>query len=308
MGGLQNTIIGARAMQRLPIGVPKLLVSTVASGQRTFDPMVGTRDVTIMSSVADLAGLNRVSKTVLANATAAMAGMVHHAGKELPRPSGITVGTTLMGATNDGVDRAARFLELAGLEVVAFHSTGAGGRALEELIDQGVITAVLDLTLHEIVYEHFGCGFGFGAGPRLTAGARCGLPMVICPGGIDFICQWNHELFSDIDSRQMIWHNAQLAHVKLRPNEILAVCGLITTRLNQATGPVTVLLPRAGLRSFTKPGEPLHDPKLDQLVFNYFESNLKKSIPVKYVEASIMDQSFSRQAADELLNLLKVEK
>ncbi len=305
LGGLQNSTAGARAMKRLPLGIPKVLVSTVASGRRTFDQLVGTRDILVLPSIVDLAGLNTISRHVLRNAVWALVGMVRHAGGPLGQPRRPVVGTTLMGATNDGVDRAARLVERAGYEVMAFHTSGAGGQALEELIEEGLIEAVMDLTLHEVVYEYFGRGFGYSPARRLTAGAAKGLPMVVAPGGLDFICQWGHELFPDAENRRMIWHNAQLAHVRLSADELRAVAGLVVERLNGARGPVTVLLPRRGLRSFTRPGEPLHDPDLDQLLFTVFERGLRQDFPLKYVDANLMDEAFSRAAAEEMLKLLR---
>lgn len=305
VGGLQNTTVGASAMKALPIGVPKLMVSTVATGQRTFDLIVGTRDVTVMPSICDLAGMNVISETVLGNAVGAVLGMLQHAGKELPKTDMTIIGTTLMGATNDGVVHAARYLEEMGHHVISFHSTGVGGKVMEELIASGTITATMDLTLHEVVYEYFGSGFGFGTENRLEQGARKGIPMVVCPGGIDFICQWKNELFADIAQRKMIWHNAALAHVKLTVGEVTDISRMIVARLNAATGKVVVLIPRQGLRTFAKPGEPLHDPAIDQAIIDIFERELRRDIPLKFVDADIIDDTFSRMAADEMDALLK---
>lgn len=306
MGGLQNTVVGGRAMRALPIGVPKLIVSTVASGQRPFDLVVGSRDIVVMPSVCDLAGMNVISETVLGNAVAAMCGMLMHAGSELPagRSGRPTVGATLMGATNDGVDRAANIVRASGVEVIAFHSTGVGGQVLEELIESGLITASMDLTLHELVYEYFGKGFGYGANGRLEAGAAKGIPMVVAPGGIDFICQWKHELFTDIDRRKMIWHNADLAHVKLNKQEVYDIAGMMVERLNRSSGKVEVIVPTLGLRSFARPGEALHDAELDKIIYMRLDDSLRRDIPVKYIEANIMDEKFSEFAAFEMLRLM----
>lgn len=304
MGGLQNTTVGARAMKRLPIGVPKLVVSTVASGRRPFELIVGSRDILVMPSVCDLAGMNAISENVLTNAVAALSGMVEKAGGKLTSAASVSVGATLMGATNDGVDKAAQLVRKAGPEVVAFHSTGVGGRVMEELIADGFITAAMDLTLHEIVYEYFGGGFGAGAENRLMSGAKKGIPMLVAPGGVDFICQWKHELFPDVDSRKLIWHNAQLAHVKLRPQETRDIAAIIVERLNKALGPVVVIIPNKGLRSFARPGEALYDPEADAAITKVFAEGLKKSIPIKNCDANLMDEAFSIAAAKEMLALL----
>jgi uncharacterized protein (UPF0261 family) len=304
LGGLQNTTIAAQAMQSLPIGFPKVIVSTVASGSRTFGPIVGTSDITVMPSITDLAGLNVISETVLINAAAAVSGMVRDGRRGVPRSDRPIVGTTLMGATNDGVVAAAELLEAAGQPVMCFHSTGVGGQVLEELISDGTISGAMDLTLHELVYEYFGGGFGAGTKDRLCAGVRAGIPMVVVPGGVDFICQWRESLFDDISERKMIWHNAQLAHVKLRVEEVTAIAKIIVERLNAATGPVKVLFPARGLRTFAQPGEPLHDPEVDNTILAVLQSGLRADIPLEVVDASIMDPEFSRIAADSMRELM----
>jgi len=304
MGGLQNTTIAATGMQALPLGFPKLIVSTVACGTRTFDLIVGTRDILVLPSITDLAGLNTISEAVLANAAAAISGMVKNGVRGVAKSDKLIVGTTLMGATNDAVVEAANRLESHGQPVMCFHSTGVGGQILEELITDGVIRGAMDLTLHEIVYEYFGGGFGAGTKNRLLAGAKAGIPMLVVPGGIDFICQWKDALFDDIDQRRWIWHNPALAHVKLRVNEARDIAGLIVERLNQATGHVVVLFPTLGLRTFAKAGEPLHDAEVDRAILEVLRSGLKPEIEFTTVEASIMDPEFSQMAADRMLELM----
>src|SRR5665647_2062435 len=135
-------------------------------------------------------------------------------------------------------------------------------------------------------------------------GARAGIPMVVAPGGIDFICQWRHELFDDIEERKMIWHNAQLAHVKLTVAEVREISRMIISRLNQATGPVVVLFPTLGLRTFAKAGEPLHDAEVDAAILREFREGLREDIPLRLIEASIVDPEFSRAAAEAMAELL----
>lgn len=306
LGGLQNTTVAAHAMQALPIGVPKLIVSTVACGTRTFDMIVGAKDVTVMPAVTDLAGLNFISERVLANAAGALDGMVRSGGRAVDRPLHGAVGTTLIGATNDGVVQAAAELASAGVPVVPFHATGVGGQVLEDLVRDGVLTAVMDLTLHEIVYEYFGGGFGSGTTNRLNAGAKAGIPMVVAPGGIDFICQWRERLFDDADERKMIWHNSDLAHVRLREHEVREISQLIVKRLNAATGPVTVLLPTKGLRTLAGPGEPLADPVIDSAIVEEFRRGLRPDIRIRVVEANLVDPEFAHVAAEEMLRTAPV--
>lgn len=304
-GGLQNTIVGSAGLRALPIGIPKIMVSTVATGQRKFDLIMGTSDIMAMPAISDFAGLNAVSRAILTNAAAAITGMAVRAGAPLTTARQFTVGTTLMGATNDGVVQAAKLLRQKGYSVVSFHSTGIGGKSMEEMIRQGIIHAAMDLTLHEIVYEYFGHGFGYGADNRLCSGCQKGIPMVVCPGGIDFICLDKGAPFPDLEKRKYIWHNQSLAHVKLSVQEVTDISKIIVGRLNQAQGPVTVLFPLQGLRSFSRPGEALCDPEVDLAVRQVFQTELKKSIPVRYVDANFMDMEFSLAAAEEMDRLIQ---
>jgi len=305
LGGLQNTTMGSAGMFDLPIGLPKLIVSTVATGQRTFDRIVGSKDITVMPSPSDFTGVNSISKTVLNNAVAAIAGMIKFAGQEIPRSDRLRIGTTLMGATNDGIANAVEMMQQKGYEVISFHSTGTGGRVLEELIESNVINAVMDLTLHEVVYEYFGYGFGYGADNRLVQGAEKGIPMLVCPAGVDFMCQWPNALFEDIDQRKYNWHNPNLAHVKLNKKEVTDISRIIVKRLNEAKGKVVVVIPTKGLRSFSQPGEALYDPEVDKAITDVFLNELNDDIPVKFIDANLMDIEFSEFVVDEMIKLLK---
>lgn len=309
IGGLQNMTIGSAAMQALPVGVPKMIVSTVASGSRKFSQVVGARDIVVMPSLCDFTGLNEISRTILTNAAAAMTGMTTHAGQPFQCSGKQLIGSTFMGANNDMASRAIKRLQDAGSEVVSFHSTGTGGKLLEEFIETGVITAVMDLSLHETVYEYFGNrGFGEGAPDRLLQGARKGIPMVVCPGCIDFMCITPEDLKSDRffpewEKRKYIWHNPALAHVKLTPEEAEGVASLLVSRLNQAKGEVRVLLPQSGLRSLSRPGDPLYDEDVDAAVAGVFASQLRPDIPCIRYAGNFDDPEFADLCADTMLQL-----
>lgn len=305
LGGAQNTTMGTSAMRALPLGVPKLMVSTIASGQRTFDPLIGTKDLMLMHSVADVAGLNLVTKAVMDNAIAAICGMAEHAGRPVSHPGHLVVGATMLGVTNDGVARAVSLLEKAGLEVVTFHATGVGGRALEELIREGFLGAVFDLTLHEITCELFG-GYSSGATGRLTAAAERGLPQVITPGAADVV-DWAESALAELpdwETRPRIYQHPTVLHLKLHPEEAAAVGGVIADRLNASRGPVTVLWPRRGLHQLSYPGGPLWRPETDEALFRALRDRLDPRIPVCEVDAHLNDPEFSQTAAQAMLELL----
>jgi len=307
IGGVQNTMIGVAAMKALPIGVPKLMVSTVASGRRTFEPLVGSKDIVLMPAVADIAGINVLTRTILGNAVAAIVGMATHAGKPLCAGDELIIGVTQMGVTN-GVVQAARLLEKEGYQVISFHATGAGGRAMEELIAGGTIQAVMDLTLHEIVAEMFAGGFSAGASNRLEAACKAGIPQVIAPGGVDFIDFGIHELPADMDRRKYIFHNADIAHIKLHKEEIVRAGSIIVERLNRNHGPVTVLIPLGGFRQTASPGEPLWDAEVDNALIEILRTRLKPGIKVIEIDANINDIEFSEAAAGAMHELLAGKK
>ncbi len=306
MGGVQNTTVAVGAMKRLPIGVPKVVLSTVASGNRTFEPLVGTKDIVVMPSVADISGVNTVTRTVMENAAACVVGMVSYAGRPLGASGRLVVGTTLMGVTNDGVCSAIDHLVAKGIETIGFHSTGVGGRAMEELVAGGVVTAVMDLTIHEITSEYFGGGFSYGALNRLTALCEAGIPLLVSPGGLDFVDYPLDNLPADIDKRKYIRHNAQLAHIKILREEAPDVARIVAERLNRSVGEVTLLIPTNGFRKNTRPGEPLYDKEVDDAIVATLLANITTDrVIVKYVDANLNEEAFGVAAAEEMIAILK---
>ena len=306
LGGAQNTTIGTSAMRALPIGVPKLVVSTMASGRRTFEPLVGTKDVMILHTVADVSGLNVITRPVLDNASAAICGMAEHAPRAVSRTDRLVVGATMLGVTTDGVSRAVALVEKAGVEVVTFHATGVGGRAMEELIGSGLVGAVMDLTLHEITCELLG-GYSSGATRRLEAAGEAGIPQVVAPGAVDVV-DWLESTVAaelpDWSERKRIYQHPTLLHLKLKLDEVIGVARVIAARLNCARGPVTVVLPLQGFHQSGHPGQPLWDPEVDRALTDTLRSGLRDGIRIHEVDANINDAAFSRAAAEELLALL----
>lgn len=306
MGGLQNTIMCSAAFTQLPLGFPKMIVSTIASGSRDFDLVVGDKDITVVPSIVDFCGINALSCTILKNAISAVVGMVEHGEKEVRTEGHTIIGATLMGITNDTVMDATEQLTAQGREVICFHSTGLGGKVMEQMIASGQIKAVMDLSLHELTAEYFGGkGACQGAYNRLSAGAEAGTPMLIVPGAIDCISLRPNELFEDEEQRGHLWHNPTLSHTRLYENEILDITHIIVERLNKAKGRVKLLLPMDGLRTMSYEGQLFHKPETIQKMKEIFEKDLKKEIEFKAVPYNFMDKEFADLVVREMNELLK---
>ena len=306
MGGLQNTVVCSAAMRLLPIGFPKIICSTIASGFRYFDTVVGDKDIAVIPSIVDFAGVNPITEAVLGNTVSAMAGMVEYGGKLIDTRGDRYIATTLMGITNDTVMRASDRLSAEGRKMISFHSTGIGGRVMETLIREGVISAVMDLSLHEMTAEYFG-GYGYskGADNRLLAAAETGIPALICPGGIDFVCLRPDELFDDEEERGYVWHNKDLTHTRLYEHEILDITRTIVERVNRSTGPAKVVLPMGGLRTLSYPGELFYKPETIEKMRVIFEEGLKPEVEFEAYDLNFCDPEFADICAREMDRLLE---
>lgn len=305
MGGLQNTVVCSAAFRCLPIGFPKIICSTVASGERAFETIVGDKDIMVLPSIVDFAGMNPVSEAVLENTVAAMIGMVKFGGHLINTRGEKYIATTLMGITNDTVMRASNQLSAEGYHMISFHSTGVGGKVMEDMIRQGIISAVMDLSLHEMTAEYLGnVGYSAGAPNRLTAAAETGIPALICPGGIDFACLRPGELMPDEEERGYVWHNNALTHTRLWEHEILDITRTIVERLNRSVGVCEVVLPMRGLRTLSNEGEPFHKPKTIQKMKQIFEDNLREDIQFKAFDLNFSDPEFADICASEMKELV----
>lgn len=304
MGGLQNTVVCSAALRLLPIGFPKMICSTIASGYRYFDTVVGDKDIAVIPSIVDFAGMNPINEAVLGNTVSAMIGMVTYGGRLIDTKGEPYIATTLMGITNDTVMQASNQLSAMGKHVISFHSTGIGGKVMEDLIYDGVISAVMDLSLHEMTAEYFG-GYGYskGANNRLCAAAKAGIPALICPGGIDFACLRTDELFKDEEERGYVWHNRDLTHTRLYEHEILDITKTIAERVNQSAGRTKVILPMGGLRTQSYPGEFFHKPETIQKMKAIFEENLKPEIQFEAYDLNFCDPEFADICAKEMAKL-----
>jgi len=311
LGGSMGTSLGTGAMRALPFGVPKLMVSTMAS--RDTRPYVGTKDIAMLYSVADIAGLNRMTRRVLANAAGAIVGMVQ-AGPQQAEDSGKPfdraqdkplIAISNLGTTEGCARRARSLLEERGYETIVFHTVGAGGRALEECVQEGLVDGVLDISIHEVVDVLFDGDYDAGQ-DRLEAAGRMGIPQVVAPGSIDFIaCGDPAKLPDRYKDRKMHVHNPAICCVRANAEELRATGRVVAEKLNQAQGPVAVVIPRLGFSSFDQEGGVFWEPEADAAFAPILKASLKTEIEVIEVEAHINDPPFAETVVEVLDRLMQ---
>ncbi|NWF93863.1 MAG: Tm-1-like ATP-binding domain-containing protein [Syntrophaceae bacterium] len=307
IGGGQGTEIGCTVMRALPTGVPRLMVSTIASGQHTFGTYVGTKDITMMHSVADIQGLNFLMRRILENAAGAISGMVRRAGGTLMKPDGVPVAMSMLGTTTPGALRAKKTLQERGFEVVAFHQNGTGGIAMEDMIREGAFKGVLDLNLHEIGDRWFGGLHGAIREDRLEAAGEMGLPQVIAPGSIEYSVQGPVDsLSAEMKKRKFFVHNPRFTLVRLLPDELREVGKLVAQKLNKAKGPVKVFIPLKGFSFPDREGLPNWDPEGDQALVSALKENVKGAIPIIELDAHINDPEFIDPVVNEFVSMMKM--
>jgi len=301
LGGSAGTTIGTAAMRALPIGVPKLMLSTLASG--SVGDYVGSKDILMMNSVVDVLGINRISRAVLTRAAQAMAGMA--GAGPLPkftddRP---LVAATMFGVTTPCVERAREVLESAGCEVLVFHATGAGGRTMESLIDEGLIAGVLDVTTTELADELVG-GF-LSAGPtRLTAAGRRGVPQVISLGALDMVNFFARASVPErFAQRQFHRHNDNVTLMRTSVEENAALGREIGAKARAAKGPTRLFLPLRGVSALDAPGSSFDDPRARAALFDGLRSSCGAT-PVAELDLHINDPAFAEAMANQLLELM----
>ena len=302
LGGSGGSAIVTEAMRALPIGVPKLMVSTLASGDTR--PYVGAVDVTMMYSVVDIAGLNQISRRILANAAGAIAGMaaVEPEPADDARP---LVGATMFGVTTPCVTRARERLEELGYEVLVFHATGTGGRSLEALIDGGFITASLDVTTTELADELV--GGVLSAGPdRLEAAGAAGIPQVVSLGALDMVNFGPEDTVPErFQGRNLYVHNPTVTLMRTTPEECAELGRTVARKLNAAAGPVTVFVPLRGVSAIAVEGQPFHDPEADDALIGALRESLDPSVDLRELDLDVNDPAFAEAMADRLHELVQ---
>ncbi|MGZ0153065.1 Tm-1-like ATP-binding domain-containing protein [Kribbella sp. WER1] len=296
LGGTGGTSIASAAFRELPLGVPKVIVSTAASGDTSA--YVRESDLVLMPSVVDVAGVNRLSAKILANAAAAVAGMV--SAEPVTTVTDVPLlAASMFGVTTPAVDAARERLTGLGYEVLVFHMTGVGGRTLESLAGQ--LAGVLDLTTTELADELV--GGVFSAGPtRLTAAGRAGIPQVVSVGALDMVnfgpLETVPEKFRD---RKLFVHNPSVTLMRTTPEECAELGRRLAGRLNTAQGPVALLLPLRGASAIAVEGGVFHDPAADAALFDAVRETVDRSVvELIEIDAAINDQQFADAAADKL--------
>ncbi len=301
LGGGGGTALITAAMRELPVGVPKLMLSTMASGNTA--PYVDVKDITMMYSVVDIAGLNPLSRRVLANAAGAICGMLATEAASALGDKPL-IAATMFGVTTPCVMEARKRLEQAGYEVIVFHATGSGGRAMEGLIADGYFAGVLDVTTTEWCDEVV--GGVLSAGPnRLSAAAASGIPQVVSVGALDMV---NFGALDTVpqrfQGRTLYKHNASVTLMRTSAEECTEVGRRIAEQLNRARGPVVLMLPLKGVSMIDADGQPFHNPHANRALFTALKSHVGANVRVRELDAHINDPDFAHALADELLMLL----
>jgi uncharacterized protein (UPF0261 family) len=302
LGGSGGTALIAPALRALPLGVPKVLVSTVASGNTA--PYVGCSDIVMVPSVVDVAGLNSVSRRVLANAAHAVAGMVEH--RATARDDRPVVGMTMFGVTTPCVTAVRQALEARGFDCLVFHATGTGGRAMEELVQAGVIRGgVLDVTTTEVADEVV--GGVFPAGPnRFDAILTAGVPYVVSLGALDMV---NFGAMDTVPpqfrGRKLHVHNAQVTLMRTTPEENRQFARWMAEKLNRSTAPLVLLVPEKGVSLLDAPGQPFHDPAADEALFAELEAHLRQTPErqIRRLPLHINDPAFATALVEAFFGL-----
>jgi uncharacterized protein (UPF0261 family) len=302
MGGGGGTSIAARAMRDLPVGFPKLIVSTLAAGD--ISPYVGVKDITMMPSIVDISGINRLSSEIMANAAGAVAGMVR-AKRPAPTDAKPLVAATMFGVTTPCVTAARKVLESAGYEVLVFHATGTGGRTMEELVRAGFIEGVLDITTTELADELV--GGVLTAGPdRLTAAGEKGIPQLVSSGALDMVNFGTPESVPARFAQRLFYHhNPQVTLMRTTADENAELGRILARKLNAARGPTTFILPKGGVSAIDVPGKPFHDPEADAAFIRELKANLAPRITLIERDTDINDEAFAAEAANLLIAMLR---
>lgn len=298
LGGGGGTALATAAMRALPLGFPKLMVSTLASGNTAH--YVGETDIAMMPSIVDVQGLNRVSKGVFARAAGAICGMVEAEVDESDAKPLIVC--SMFGNTTDCIDYATPIFEKAGYEVLVFHATGTGGRTMEKLIESGAVSGVYDVTTTEWADEL--CGGTLSAGPtRLEAAGKAGVPAIVAPGCLDMVNFGEREKVpAQFEGRSFYIHNPQVTLMRTTAAECAKLGQIIAGKVNAYNSPVEIFIPKGGISVISREGQVFHDSSADEALYDALNSYTK--VPVHQYTQDINDKVFAEASAKRLLELI----
>ena len=305
MGGGGGTYIALAAMQQIPLGMPKLCLSTIAA--KDLSRQVGDKDITLMPSIVDVAGLNSISKPLIAQAAAAIGAMANVAVTKDETTSG-TIAISMFGNTTACVDQCTALLQEQGFEVLAFHATGVGGKTMEALMREGCFDAVLDITTTELADDL--CGGICSAGPgRLNAAAEMGLPQVVVPGCLDMVnfAQWD-TVPEQYQARQLYSWAPDVTLMRTNEEENRILGERLAKKVSQSLAPATILLPKKGLSQIDAAGDVFYHPEINQVLFDAIKKHVREGVPVVEMEAHINDKAFAGMAVQVLLNMMAENK
>jgi uncharacterized protein (UPF0261 family) len=307
MGGAEGAVMGAAAMMVLPVGVPKVLVSPIASGHHFFDPLVGTRDMMVVHSVVDILGLNPIACTIFDNVAAALKGMLDY-GHGLPKPDGSQkfVAMTMLGNTTKSVMSAKRRLAEAGYEAVILHSNGVGGPAMEELAAESQFVGVIDFTTNE-VYDPLVGGIHDGGPNRLKQIGLLGIPQVVVPGCIDFSVWNTGTVPENLKGRPVYDHNPEYILVRATHDEMIQLGHIFAEKLNQAKAPVVIAVPTQGLSIPNVPGGVFWNPEADADFLKTLKSEIRDDISIHAYERHVNDPDFGVEVANLFINMMEAK-
>jgi uncharacterized protein (UPF0261 family) len=299
IGGGMGTSMATTAMKELPLGVPKLVVSTKVAHSGVAKEYMGTKDITMVSSVADIAGLNRLTRKIAANAAGAIIGMVET--NEVKVGNKPLVVMTMNGTTTRCGSKVMSILEDYQFEVIVFHSIGVGGRALEEFVKSEPVRGVIELGLNEIGNELFG-GLATAGPRRLEAAGERGILQIVTPASVDFINFLGPETVPPkFKDRRMVFHNPQATAIRLNDNEMRSLAETVARKLNSARGPVKILIPIRGFSSWDQEGKGFFDPQVDRIFVDSLKEKLNRSIMVSEIDAHINDDRFIDVLVEEFM-------
>jgi len=300
-GGSGGSSMAAPAMRALPIGVPKILISTMASGD--VSQYIETSDLIMIPSIVDVEGLNDISRKIFTNAVNAICGMLHYPVETTPDAKPL-IAASMFGVTTPCVKIAKEYLERQGYEVLVFHATGAGGKSMESLIEAGFIKGVLDLTTTEWCDEVV--GGVLSAGPhRLEAAGKIGIPQVVSVGALDMVNFGPWETVpSGFKTRMLYRHNPTVTLMRTTQEELRTIAKRIADKLNAAIGQTTLMLPLKGVSAIDVEGQPFFDPEADAVLFNELRRLVNPNIEVIEMDCAINDEAFALAAAKKLISLL----